>query len=52
MPDLLRHTDQVIARLSKALDEGWRFADEQKSTLVLLDILSPDVDGRSLYVCI
>jgi hypothetical protein len=22
MPDLLRHTDQVIARLSKALNEG------------------------------
>ena len=48
MPDLLHHTDQVIARLSEALNEGWRFADEQKSTLILLDKSSPNVDGRSL----
>ena len=29
MLDLLRHTDQVTARLSEALDEGWRFAGKK-----------------------
>ena len=32
MPDLLRHTDQVIARLSKALNEGFWVWNPPKST--------------------
>ena len=58
MPSLIRDAGLVashrpghrpsLQRLQSLLDEGQRFADEQKSTLVLLDKSSLSVDGLSL----